>query len=371
VIIQDVTIRQFRCFEESTLRFDGRVVVIEGPNGSGKSSLLEALHYCCYLRSFRTHLNRELVKLDKDFFFIDVGFVGHETTAVDRIQIGFSGSEGKMVKLNQKNVQSYKEILNHFRVVTLSADDLELVHGGPELRRDFLNYAIMLKDPGMLLPLKRYKTVLEQRNSMLTSQPRSYQASDEMEIWTHKLWEESRTIQTERKEYLASLEASVNLLMQTYFADSGLGEDIAVTFDYNAKHMRSKTDDFKTFWSDYYEHHFKSEVDMRRSLFGAHLDDFSIVFQHKKARMYASRGQQKLLALLIKVAQLQQLSLTGEPGVLLLDDFMTDFDHTKIERCIAALKDLDYQMFLSCPVSPDTFLKGLKTSDVCHIKLKI
>ncbi len=190
--------------------------------------------------------------------------------------------------------------------------------------------------------------------------------SDEFDIWTEKLWHESRALQEHRRDYLQRLEQSVNALLANYFLTSH-DADLTVRFEYTPKNMSG--DDFNTFWAGYRTKHGQTEQEWRRSLFGAHLDDFAVIFQNKKARVYASRGQQKLLVLLIKIAQLQQLSSSGEPGVLLLDDFMTDFDATKVERSVAALKDLQFQMFLSCPVSPDVFLRNLSPGDITHIRL--
>ena len=367
MIIQQATLRQFRCFPEQTFTFDARVVVVEGANGSGKSSLLEAIHYCCYLRSFRTHLNRDLIQLERDFFFVDLQFLPQDAHASDSIQIGFSTADGKLAKLNQKPIQSYKELITQFRIVTLAADDLELIGGAPELRRDFLNYALALKNPAILATLKQYRVVQGQRNALIAGALTDVVPSDEWLVWTRQLWDLSRTIQTARVAYLAELELAVNELLSSYFADETT-KDLSVSLAYQPKAMPAEQD-FDAFWKGYTDKLYHQEREWRRSLFGAHLDDFSVVFQKKRARVYASRGQQKLLVLLIKIAQLQQLSQSAEPGVLLLDDFMTDFDHDKVAKSIAALKDLQYQLFLSTPVSPTAFLRALGQHDVCHISL--
>lgn len=369
MIIKELTLRQFRCFQERTIQFDGRIVVIEGLNGSGKSSLLEAIHYGCYLRSFRTHLNRDLVYLGQDYFFINVAFQAEHSTVTDQIQVGFSGDEGKIVKYNQKLVQSYKELNDHFRIVTLVADDIELIQGSPELRRDFLNYALLLHDPGVMTTFKRYKQILDQRNSMLSQRRSNLATSEEFAIWTKNLWLEAAKIRALRITYLESLENAVNNLLSTYFAGPDTA-DLCVKFSYSAKNIKDDTvEDFDQFWHTYKKNQLITEQEWGRSLFGVHLDDFAVMFQSKRARVFASRGQQKLLVLLIKIAQLAQLSMVGEPGVLLLDDFMTDFDHTRVEKCVAALKDLKFQMFLSCPISPKAFLSCLSADDVCHVRL--
>lgn len=367
MIIQDVTIKNFRCFSEKKLRFDGRVVVIEGPNGSGKSSLLEALHYCCYLRSFRTHLHRDLVSLSDDYFFLDVGFFHHATNSYDRINVGFSPAEGKVVKFNERPIQSYKEIINHFRIVTLAADDLMLVNSSPEMRRDFLNYALTLHDTELITAYKNYKVLLDQRNKFLQLNYGGSVLSDELLTWTLELWKTGKIIQDARKTYLKSLEDVVNQLLSKYFQTNETA-GLRVAFDYQSKYGIDFLDQ-ESFVALYESKIAHTEKDFARTLFGPHLDDFVIFFHDKKARVFASRGQQKLLVLLIKIAQLTQLSLSGEPGVLLLDDFMTDFDTDKVQRAVAALQDLTYQLFISCPINPDAFLSGVKKSDLCHIKL--
>lgn len=368
MIIKELTLRQFRCFKERTIQFDGRIVVVEGLNGSGKSSLLEALHYGCYLRSFRTHLNRDLIHLGQDYFFLNVAFQAELSPVTDQIQVGFSGPEGKVVKYNQKLVQSYKELNDHFRIVTLVADDIALIQGSPELRRDFLNYAILLHDPSVMATFKRYKQILDQRNSMLMQRRTNLAQSEEFAIWTKNLWQESAHIRSLRIAYLQSLEDAVNGLLATYFAGPDTA-DLCVKFTYSAKNIKDDHQDFDLFWQEYKKNQLITEQEWGRSLFGVHLDDFTVLFQSKKARVFASRGQQKLLVLLIKIAQLAQLSLVGEPGVLLLDDFMTDFDHSRVAQCVAALKDLKFQMFLSCPISPKAFLSCLTEDEVCHIRL--
>ncbi|MBM3893136.1 DNA replication and repair protein RecF [Candidatus Dependentiae bacterium] len=368
MIIQSISLRQFRCFQDQEFDTDSRIVIVEGHNGSGKSSLLEAIHYACYLRSFRTHLNRDLMQIGQDFFYINVAYQPADASIPDHIQVGFSNQEGKVVKLNQQPVQSYKELIEQFRVVTLAADDLELINGAPELRRDFLNYAMALKDPAVLAVLKEYRHILEQRNTLLHQGMRhTAQPTDEWRVWTEQLWQAAHRVQLLRRVYLQELENAVNTLLRDYFTDTA-PEGMSVSFLYQAKGLHDE-ETFEHFWQHYTVKQFAQECDWKRSLFGAHLDDFQVIFQHKKARIFASRGQQKLLVLLIKMAQLQQLSEQGEPGVLLLDDFMTDFDHNNVTRCITALKHLKYQLFLSTPISPAAFLQAIDLPDVQHIKL--
>ncbi|HSW73657.1 MAG TPA: AAA family ATPase, partial [Candidatus Limnocylindria bacterium] len=128
-------LKNFRCFADKTITFESPLVLIEGNNGSGKTSLLEALHYLCYLRSFRTHSPRDLLFFGHETFFIKALCEQSGTVAQNHeIQVGFSHKK-RLVKIDQRAVSSYKELMDYYRIVTLTEDDVVLIQGGPDVRR--------------------------------------------------------------------------------------------------------------------------------------------------------------------------------------------------------------------------------------------
>lgn len=363
MLIKELTLKNFRCFPALEISFEGRCIVVQGKNGVGKSSVLEALHYSCYLRSFRTNVHKDLITLGNDHFFIQVEAEQQQLGVTDSITVGFSLEAGKLVKQNEKPIQSYKELLVHYRLVTLAADDLMLVHGAPEGRRDFLNYALFLLKPDLLTHFKRYKQIVDHRNSILRGLKNvgQHECLDELEVWSQKLWEESLILRQARIDYLRQLDVHVNQLLQTNFAQTDA--DLSISFEYvdKAKAIATTTT-FEDFWRQYCPAYLETEQQFGRGFFGAHLDDFVINFQNRKARVFASRGQQKLITFLIKVAQLLDLGMAGEPGVLLLDDFLTDFDDQRIQECFGTLCGLPFQIILTCPTNASVLGSGLALS---------
>lgn len=336
--------KNFRCFTKATFDLDARVVLIRGKNGAGKSSVLEALHYLCYLRSFRTHLPLDLIRFEQEGFFLKAQFCsGPDYTVGHELQVGFIDKK-RSVKLNQKPIHSFKELMDHYRIVTLSEDDLVFIKGGPDVRRRFVDQAILLGNQGYAADVRAFKQVLENRKSLLQSGSINRELH---ELWTKQLWERSRAVQRARVKQIEQFAESVNGMLAQIF-----DETISISLDYRPK--KDDLDlDFEKFMVKYRETDLLSdERRYGRSLFGAHLDDIIVGFQDKRSKRYASRGQQKLTVLLLKVSQLN--SQRGR-SVMLLDDFMTDFDQSRARDLVHFLASLPNQLIFTCPIRGGLF----------------
>lgn len=349
--IHSIELKNFRCFPHKIVKFDSNLVIIEGDNGSGKTSLLEAMHYGCYLRSFRTYNPRYMVAHGQESFFIKLHIDEGELLPADHeIQIGFIGKR-RSVKLNQHPICSYKELMESYRVITITEDDLGLITGGPEVRRTFVDTALILGNPLFTKTLADLKKIIDQRTSLITQRSSNL---DVFKLWTQQLWEQSRFIQQERIALLTKIEKQAQKLIQEMFNGS-----YTLTIDYRPK-VDLKEDSFEE-WFKAHSSLYEQETIMGRSLFGAHLDDFVIKFQDNHSKIYASRGQQKLLVMLIKMAQVHEIALVKGPAVLLLDDFLTDFDRKRAELCLKILCGLHGQIILTTPLASDWLSGMIKT----------
>lgn len=333
--LQSIQLKNFRCFESVTLNFDGPLVLIQGINGSGKTSILEALHYACYLKSFRTHSPRDLIRFGQKGFFIKTTFNNQE------VSIGCTGSK-RHVKVNQKVIASYKELRNFYRIVTVTEDDVDLVRESPEKRRSFVDHALLLHNPELMSLFKEYKHVVESRNALLN---RQHINGDDLEVWTKTLWEHAQKIKEERVAYLEGLQKTIDTYLSGYWQG-----DYSLVLSYAPKKIDHNLswEGFLSFWNKELK---KNEYIYRRSLFGTHLDDIKILFQGKAARLFSSRGQQKLIVMLIKIAQVQHLMKEQGATCFLLDDFMTDFDEKTIQKLVEACKNLKTQLIFTSPVT--------------------
>jgi Recombinational DNA repair ATPase (RecF pathway) len=274
------------------------------------------------------------------------------------VQVGFAGKR-RSVKLNQRPISTYKELMDSYRIITVTEDDLGLIAGGPEVRRNFLDAAIVLGNPLFAKTLSELKRVTEQRASLL------YQRSSNQDVyrlWTEQLWEKSLVVQQERIALLARVLSEAKALIQEMF-QSAYSLDMAYTPKMSLE--AATFDD----WGLAHPTLRNDEMLSGRSLFGAHLDDFTIRFQDAHSKMYASRGQQKLIVMLIKMAQVKEMSLARGPVILLLDDFLTDFDKKRAECCLQSLVGLKGQLILTTPLAVGGLVDMIKTLDGQRILL--
>lgn len=331
------------------------MTIITGDNGAGKTSILEAIHYLGYFKSFRTHLMQDLLCNQADSFFLRTTFTKDYDfqTEQHQLQIGYSGRK-KSIKVDQRSISSYKQILPLFQVVTLTEDDIDLVQGSPATRRSFIDQAVLFGNSEMFDEYHKFRHIVDNRNALLASHHKIDEA--ELEVWNFALWQQSIKIQQARRQELAKVEKLVNQLLEQYF--EGIYE---VALEYEPKSM--KIDEMYEQFCVCLQRLIPQEQVMKRSLFGAHLDDVTIKIRGKKARVYASRGQQKLISLLCKVAWATKQEAGAVCPVLLIDDFIADFDTTRLAQLVHFFKKCRNQIILTAPFCDKNMLKLLESAD--------
>ncbi len=338
IYLRSIELKNFRCFSHLVLPIESPYVLLEGKNGVGKTSILESLYYVGYLRSFRTYSPKELVAFKANGFFAKIGLHASDGFFHD-IQVGFSAGK-KVVRVDNSPISSYKDLMAYYRVISLTEDDLSLIQGSPQCRRQFLDQMMVLLRPDSGKSLKLHRHIVDQRNALLYR--KTYDTMT-FEILSKQLWEHSLSISNQRKELLSSLENQVGLLQKRFLTLSA-----PFRFDYEPK------ESYGISWDEFYGNNgplFEREKRFGRSLFGAHLDDFLVRMGNNEARFFASRGQQKLVLILIKMAQLQLLDHAGSQTIFLLDDFMTDFDQNNAQELLLALFSGACQLIFTAPFS--------------------
>jgi DNA replication and repair protein RecF len=361
LFLHELELQNFRCFDQKKLIFTKPVTFVVGINGIGKTSLLEAIHYLCYFKSFRSHLISDVIHAGSDSFFVKGIF--DRTYDFEQeshtIQVGYSGQK-KSIKLDQKAVTSYKQIMSFFQVITLTEDDIDLIKGYPAQRRAFIDQAVLIANHSAFDSYTTFRKVLAHRNSLL-AHGRNVDLV-ELEIWSQSLWNSTIEIQKLRKQALSQVISSVNKLLEEYF--EGIYE-VNIVYEHKYAHPDQT---YEEFFKKAYALLDQERI-LKRSAYGAHLDDLHIQIRGKKAKVFASRGQQKLISLLCKLSLARLHGNKEDAPILLIDDFISDFDKIRLNQLAFFFQKCPNQIIITAPFCDLELKEMFKNTDLELVSL--
>jgi DNA replication and repair protein RecF len=361
VYIETLDLTAFRNSSSQKYAFHPGVTVIVGPNASGKTVLLEAIAFLSRGKSPRASQDKAMLQWEKTegkvmlrtrsqagvFQHVEARFHVLEQTGSCRVAF----------RLNDKPVKSRSEIVGRVPTVTFFANDLLLLRGAPDDRRQFLDGALMQYDPSTCQLLKRYQQVKTQKAALLKQAQMGHSVEDMLTVLNQQLVEVGSAVIYQRLQYLLALspglqEAYANLSDQhdpldVFYVSSlchpNSGEDKAGSLSLNVS--------LEEIQSRYHEAIRQVALDERRRgvvLVGPHRDDLLFTLYQQNACEYASQGQQRSIVLAFKTAELALLKahLAQETPILLLDDVMAELD-TQRQAALLALFEADLQVLMT------------------------
>lgn len=338
MIAKKITLRNFRNIEEAEISFNPGINVLLGDNAEGKTNLLEALYFISIGKSFRLqHLN-ELIRFESKEAFISLDF--HAGTRDQSISVLLGNNRVKIAEKNRVKVRRMSEIVGSFRAVLFCPEHLSLIKDGPAERRNFLDIAICAAEPLYLAALQRYNHVLKQRNTLIRSAEDDptlfYETGD---IWSRQLAKEGAYIAARRALFIRRAER----YMKECFAEmtdareepclSYIGPCIKEISDY------ADNDKTEKILYDKLSSHMEREWAAGTTLWGIHKDDVEVLLNGRAARSFCSQGQQRSLALALKLAEGELCrEETGEYPVFLFDDVLSELDRNRREYLLRRIK---------------------------------
>lgn len=321
--IHELTLKNYRNYDELTLTFDDKVNVIIGENAQGKTNLMEAIYVLAFSKSHRTPRDKELIQWDQDYAKI-VGSVYKRKQSFP-LEIQFS-SKGKKAKLNHIEQRRLSDYIGALNVVMFAPEDLNLVKGSPQIRRRFIDMEIGQIQPVYIYHLGQYQKILKQRNHLLKNLQRNQKADRTMlQVLTEQLIEHASIIIEKRFSFLELLRKWAGPIHE------GISRGIEkLEIMYNASINVSEDVNREKIANIYYEKYSEiedKEVDRGNTLIGPHRDDLLFFVNGKDVQTYGSQGQQRTTALSLKLAEIELINNeVGEYPILLLDDVLSELD---------------------------------------------
>lgn len=323
--------------------------VLVGRNAQGKSNLLEAVYVLATTKSARAGKDQELIRFGTSLARVSASIVRERMPDID-LELQLSQTEKKAMRLNGVRHTKLAEVIGQFNAVLFESGDLEIVHGEPSIRRRFLDLEIAQTSPRYVHALGAYRKTLEQRNRLLKDlrdRRASHDAYSALPAWNAQLATYGSRLMDRRRQFLerlgviaaevhGTLSDGRDVLQLVYapsFALAGLATEEEVRERFVDILGAAESD----------------ELHRGTTLYGPQRDDVVFTVNGQDCRLFGSQGQQRTVALSLKLAERQLIEeLVGEPPVLLLDDVLSDLDDVRRQLLFEITARSGSQTFLSC-----------------------
>ena len=351
MIIQDITLRNFRNYREMTLLPHEGVNLFFGPNGSGKTNLLEAIHYCALGKSHRITGDQSAVRMGEQFGVCGVTVLTGGVRRKITIRLVPNDLNKKTILMDGKRIQRFSDMMGCLQCVIFSPEDLGLVREGPSIRRRYLDMMISQINRGYFIALQQYRSGLEQRNALLRNLRAGGPGKGLLPDFERAMAGPAAAIVAGRMKIVELLS---DLGAETYRNISGLDrEEFRVSYHSSLREAENLEGAFLAQMAENREDDIRTGV----TSVGPHRDDLNLSLNKKNMKVFASQGQIRTAALSLKLAQMKVLrQVGGETPVLLLDDVMSELDKNRRRRLVSEISD--YQTFITCTDESDLELDG-------------
>lgn len=333
----NVTQANFTCYrnlEAVSVSFCPGVNVLWGRNAQGKSNILEGIYYFARGRSFRGTRDRDLIMFGAPCARAEIGFIRRGSDAPISLSAAIPHSGKKELSRNGARLRGSAEMLGIFRSVLFCPSHLSIVGGGPAERRAFLDIAIAQNSFSYIYYLSNYRRIVSERNALLKRAASGAAVSrEEWETYAQQLCLAAAEIYGERSQYCKELTCDVGDCFSEmtggsekpglrYVSKFGSADD-----DADPGVPCESREQMAALLYGKLTENIERETAVGTTLWGPHKDDIHITINGRDARLFASQGQQRSVALAMKLAE-GEIShrLTGEYPVFLLDDVFSELD---------------------------------------------
>ena len=337
MFLRRLELRQFRTYEELTLDLPIGLTAVVGPNGIGKTNLVEAVAWPLLLTSVRGVPNEALVRRGAEAAVVRAELEepgpdgawqasGEARRALIESEISARG-RGRVL-LNRQSGARRRDVAGVGRVTVFSPDDLVLIKGGPSERRGLLDDALVARDPRLDAVRADYDKVLRQRNALLRQSKGSLDEAAKLtlEVWNPQLVDRGTRLGDERATLCAELSP---LVSAAYEELAGVTCDVRLTYEapWRATGLEVALEQAR-----------RDELRRGVTLVGPHRDELQIDLEQMAARTHASQGEQRSLALSLRLAVHRLLTdRYGTPPILVLDDVLSELDAQRRSALLRAV----------------------------------
>lgn len=330
--LKHLYLSNFKNYTEAELDFCPRINCFVGNNGSGKTNLLDAIHYLSFSKSYFGAADRDNIRHGQDYFALSGLYEMGDTEA--QVNLVQKRGQRKSLKFNQKEYERMSQHVGRIPLIMVSPQDQEMVYGGSELRRKFLDTVISQFNHPYLEHLILYNKALEQRNRLLKQDNIDLSL---LEVFDFQLCQHGEPLYEERRKFVESF---IPVFQRYYREIAGQGEEASLGYRSSLSEKSME---------DCLRESAQRDRILQYTSSGPHKDDLDLLLDAYPVRRCGSQGQQKSYLLALRLAQMQYISdIRSEFPILLLDDIFDKLDKERVGRLMDLVGQDNFgQVFLS------------------------
>lgn len=340
-----------RNIQQQSISPSPAINLIVGENASGKSTLIEAIFILGRAKSFRCSSIKSVINFKQAHLVVSAQT---EQTNGSRVQLGIQ-MDGKTIEIhiNQQAKQNRSDLAYALPLQLIHPKSYELLDGGSQLRREFLDWGVFNHDQNFLPVWRRFKKALSQRNALLKTR-----RLEQLNVWDKELVYYGTIVDGCRQRYLEQFKPVFSDIIGKFLAVEGLDLKLVSGWDLSRELGHVLIND--------------RDKDLRYGFThsGPHRGDFQLLINNRFAKDVVSRGQLKLLVMSLKLAQVQLLANEqNQSGCLLIDDFAAELDAINRAKLLRYLADMACQVFITATEIQDFGdLSQIKDYKMFHVE---
>jgi DNA replication and repair protein RecF len=334
--IKDLSLVNFKNFEHAEFEFSDGLNCFIGNNGAGKTNLMDAIYYLSFCKSFLNSVDAQNIRFDQEFFMIQGKY--SRLDSEETIYCGLKRNQKKIFKRNQKEYKKLSEHIGLIPLIIVTPSDTNLISGGSEDRRRFVDSVISQYDSVYLENLIRYNRALLQRNNLLKQfAGRNVFQPESLEVWDDQLIKYGEQIFSSRTSFVEKLQP---VFQKYYELISGGKETVGLIL---------QSDLIQVNLDQLLKRSVGKDRILQYTTTGIHKDDFEFELAGNPIKKFGSQGQKKTYLVALKLAQFDFMKeISGLTPILLLDDIFDKLDKNRVEQIVKLVADDHFgQIFIT------------------------
>ena len=339
--LKSLKMKNFRNYNYLDVDFSENINIFYGDNAQGKTNILEAIYYASTTKSHKNSKEKELINFNSSESHIELNINKNKLDYFIDMHLKKNNTKG--IAINKIPIKKASELLGIIHIIFFSPEDLNIIKNGPSERRKFLDIELSQIDKLYLSDITNYNKIINQRNKLLKESLNNANILDTLDIWDEQLIMYGERIEIKREQFLEKMNV---IIKDVHKKLSGGNEKIQIIYDKSSGNLSLR---------EALNKNRERDIKQRNTSIGPHRDDIAFLVNEIDIRIYGSQGQQRTVALSLKLSEIELIKqIINDSPILLLDDVLSELDSSRQHYLLESIKNV--QTIITC-TGIDDFIK--------------